>query len=248
MSIAFNSGFANNLNDAQGRKDAAHKTTALPFRDYLAPTTATTPGKTSLVPGNISGPAKDFAPATVASGNNSDSNDFTQAMEQMLGMAQGSINTGVSDTQHNSLESKAAAKKQIASPFQDSLSALGAYSAEKTRKAPASFVNQAAEFDPFSVVRSGAVPENNAFVLALKRLYGLAVDSSPMLELPEAMSMGITPLTKEIGMAKIDTLHATNHSPVPITGLSQLISDALQQSAATTANQELVDKVLNKLS
>jgi hypothetical protein len=57
MTIAINSGFANNRNDAQGRKDAALKTTALPFRDYLAPTAATTPDKTSFVSGTISGKA-----------------------------------------------------------------------------------------------------------------------------------------------------------------------------------------------
>lgn len=252
MSIAFNSDFANNLNDAQGRKYVAQKTTALPFRDYLAPTTATTLDKTSLLLSTILDPAKDFTPATVASGNNSYGNGFAQAMEQMLGMAQGTPNTGISDLTQNSLESKAVATKQIASPFQDSLSALGAHSAERANIVLAGVVNQAAEFDPFSVVRSGAVPEDNAFVLALKRLYGSMGDPSPVPENTNTTTVNAAPVAIETVQAKkpvsVDLPPTTDHSPEPISGLSQLISDALEQSAVTSANQEVMDTVLNKLS
>lgn len=251
MSIAFNSGFANNLNDAQGRKDAAQKTTALPFRDYLAPTTATTPDKNSFVPSIISGKVIEFAPDTVVSGHKSDGNGFAQAMEQMLGMAQGTPTAGISDITQNSLESKAVATKQIASPFKDSLSALGAHSAEKANKVSASVVKQAAEFDPFSVVRSGAVPEDNAFVLALKRLYGLMGDPSPVPENTDTTTVNAAPVAIETVQAKpvsVDLPPSIDHSPEPISGLSQLISDALEQSAVTSANQEVMDTVLNKLS
>lgn len=252
MTIAINFGFANNRNDAQGRKDAALKTTDLPFRDYLAPTAATTPDKTSFVTGTISGKATEFDPVTVVtSGHKSESNGFAQAMEQMLGMAQGTLNTGVSDIQHNSLKSKAVLDGQIASPFQDSLTALCAHSAEKTNKVFNSAADKAAEFDPFSVVRSGAVPEDNAFVLALKRLYGLIVDPSPVPQIPGVITLDTKPVQIEnvqASQASMDLPPTPDHSPEPIPGLSQLISNAVEQSAATTANQEVIDSVLNKLS
>jgi len=115
MSIAFDTGFANNLNDTQSRKAAMQKTTALPFRDYLTPTTDTTPQKINFDTGSVSGKTAEFDSfSDVRSCHVSETNGFAQAMEQMLGIAPGSINTGVSDTQHNSLESKAAVVKQIA--------------------------------------------------------------------------------------------------------------------------------------
>jgi len=138
----------------------------------------------------------------------SESNGFGLALERMRGMAQGSINTGASNALHGTLSSKAAVANEMTLPFRDTLSALSALGAEKTSKVSASISDQAAEFDPFSVVRSGAVPEDNAFVLALKRLYGLVVDPSPEPQIP----------------------------------------NAIEQSATTAVNQEVLDTMLSKLS
>lgn len=181
----------------------------------------------------------------------SESNGFGLALERMRGMAQGSINTGASNALHDALSSQAAVANEMALPFRDTLSALSALGAEKTSKVSTNAADKSAEFDPFSVVRSGALPENNAFVLALKRLYGLIVDAPPVPENPDATKVDATPLAIENIQARsvnVDLPPTTDHSPEPITGLSQLISDALEQSAATTANQEVMDAVLNKLS
>lgn len=181
----------------------------------------------------------------------SESNGFGLALERMRGMAQGSINTGAPNALHDTLSSKAAVTNEMALPFRDTLSALSALGAEKTSNVSASIADQAAEFDPFSVVRSGAVPEDNAFVLALKRLYGLVVDPSPEPQFPNAIAMETTPATKENALTKpssTDTPLTTEHLPEPITGLSQLISDAIEQSATTAVNQEVLDTMLSKLS
>jgi hypothetical protein len=181
----------------------------------------------------------------------SESNGFGLALERMRGMAQGSINTGASNALHDALSSQAAVANEMALPFRDTLSALSALGAEKTSKVSTNIADKSAEFDPFSVVRSGALPENNAFVLALKRLYGLVVDPSPVPQITDAITLGATPVQIENIQAKqasMDLPPTTDHSPEPITGLSQLISNAVEQSAATTVNQEVMDTVLNKLS
>jgi hypothetical protein len=145
----------------------------------------------------------------------SESNGFGLALERMRGMAQGSINTGAPNALHDTLSSKAAVTNEMALPFRDTLSALSALGAEKTSNVSASIADQAAEFDPFSVVRSGAVPEDNAFVLALKRLYGLVVDPSPEPQFPNAKAMETTPATKENALTKpSSTENAAHHRPL----------------------------------
>ena len=251
MSIALNAGFANKIADHQSRPEATQKTTALPFRDYLPPTFAALPDTTSQESGTISGQATDLVPGDVVHGPDAAHNGFAQAMAQMLGMVQGSVNTGVSDRAHNSIGNKAVEAKHMASPFQSSLTALGAHSAEKANTVSTQAAETRAAFDPFSVVRSGAVPESNAFVIALKRLYGLAVDESPVPENPAAAPVDAAPLAIENVQAQsVSLVLPPNTAPLPepVTGLSQLFSDALEQSAVTTSNQELMDTVLHKLS
>ena len=111
--------------------------------------------------------------------------------------------------------------------------------------------SKAAEFDPFSVVRSGAVPEDNAFVQALKRLYGLVDDPAPVPQISGAVTLDATPVQAEnvhANPANMVSPPTADQSPNPMTGLSQLIANAVEQSAATTANQEVIDSVLNRLS
>jgi uncharacterized protein (DUF697 family) len=201
MTIAFNPGFANNINDTLSRKVVSSKTTVSPFRDFLATTGATAQEKTSPVIDSVSG--------------------------------------------------KAGVTKEMPLPFLDSLTALAANSVEKTNQVSSSTADKAAEFDPFSVVRSGAVPEDNAFVMALKRFYGMVVDPAPLPQIPSAVTLGTTPVQIEnvqASQASMGLPPTTDPSPEPITGLSQLISNAVEQSAATTANQEVIDTVLNRLS
>jgi hypothetical protein len=210
MSIAFNAGFANNPNDTLGRKAVSAKTTGSSFRDYLATPGATAPEKPSPAIGSVASKAAEFDP--VRSGHDFQPGGFALAMR---GMSQGAVNIGVSDSQYNALQSKAA------------------------------------EFDPFSVVRSGAVPEDNAFVQALKRLYGLVDDPAPVPQIAGAVTLDATPVQTEnvqANQANMVSPSMTDQSPDPMTGLSQLIANAVEQSAATTANQEVMDSVLNRLS
>ena len=251
MSIALNAGFANKIADNQSRPEATQKTTALPFRDYLPPTFAALPDTTSQESGTISGQATDLVPGDVVHGPDAAHNGFAQTMAQMLGMAQGSVNTAAADIAHTSIGSPAAEAKHMASPFQNSLTALGAHSAEKANKVSTQAAETRAAFDPFSVVRSGAVPESNAFVICLKRLFGLVVDESPVPENPAAAPVDAAPLAIENVQAQSVSQErppTTDPLPEPVAGLSQLISDALEQSAVTTSNQELMDTVLHKLS
>ncbi len=113
------------------------------------------------------------------------------------------------------------------------------------------FESKAAEFDPFSVVRSGAVPEDNAFVQALKRLYGLVDDPAPAPQIPGAVTLNAAPVQTENAQANPTNMvspSTSDQSPDPMTGLSQLIANAVEQSAAATVNQEVMDTVLNRLS
>jgi hypothetical protein len=249
MSIALNTGFANNPNDTLGRKAVSAKNTVSPFRDYLASTGATAPEKPSPVIGSVSSKTAEFDPFdAVRSSHVSEPSDFAQAMR---GMSQGSITTGVSDTKYDTLASKDGVMKEMALPFWDSFTVLAANSVEKINQVSTSTADIAAEFDPFSVVRSGAVPEDNAFVMALKRFYGMVVDPAPLPQIPSAVTLGTTPVQIEnvqASQASMVSPPTTDHSPDPLTGLSQLIANAVEQSAATTANQEVIDSVLNRLS
>jgi len=164
------------------------------------------------------------------------------------------FNAGFANNPNDTLGRKAVSAKTTGSSFRDYLATPGATAPEKPSPAIDSVANKAAEFDPFdpfSVVRSGAVPEDNAFVQALKRLYGLVVDPSPVPQIPGAITLGASPLQIEnvqVKQASMDLPPTTDSSPGPITGLSQLISNAVEQSAATTVNQEVMDTVLNRLS
>jgi hypothetical protein len=82
-------------------------------------------------------------------------------------------------------------------------------------------------------------------------LYGLIVDPSPVPQIPGVITLDTKPVQIEnvqASQASMDLPPTPDHSPEPIPGLSQLISNAVEQSAATTANQEVIDSVLNKLS
>jgi len=161
------------------------------------------------------------------------------------------LNPNFANNLHNTLDRKAVSPKPTASPFRDYLASTAAPTPEKISPVIGSAAGKAAEFDPFSVVRSGAVPENNAFVLALKRLYGLVVDPSPAPQIPGAINLDTNPAEMKNDQAKqarIDSPPAAENTPDPITFLPQLISNTVEHSAVTTANQEIMDAVLQKLS
>ena len=164
------------------------------------------------------------------------------------------FNAGFANNPNDTLGRKAVSAKTTGSSFRDYLASPGATAPEKPSPAIGSVSSKAAEFDPFdpfSVVRSGAVPEDNAFVQALKRLYGLVDDPAPAPQIPGAVTLDAAPVQTENAQANPTNMvspSTTDHSPDPMTGLSQLISNAVEQSAATSVNQEVMDTVLNRLS
>jgi hypothetical protein len=70
-------------------------------------------------------------------------------------------------------------------------------------------------------------------------------------QIAAAITLDATPVQTENAQANPASMvspSTTDQTPNPMTGLSQLIANAVEQSAATSVNQEVMDTVLNRLS
>jgi len=124
--------------------------------------------------------------------------------------------------------------------------------------APAKTSSEA--FDPFAVVRSGAVPESNRFVQALEHLYGIAEGSltAPATAAQTAtqaaplapaapVSSGLT--NAQAGALQVDsTVLKTTMVQAPgspeVSTLSALMRRAAEQNAAGVTRQSAADALL----
>ena len=125
----------------------------------------------------------------------------------------------------------------------------------------------ASAFDPFAVVRSGAVSESNSFVQALEHMYGIVEGSLTHPELAAQTAAASHAAPPDAGnelsnsgaaSARLQAA-ATVAGPVPFTpamaqtrqtpaaDLPQAITEAVQQSVAGLQSQTVLDTVLNKL-
>lgn len=161
------------------------------------------------------------------------------------------INSGFANTFNDTTGRKAAVQKTQSSPFSDYLASAAAPALEKTSLVTPCISGKAANIDPFAVVRSGALSENNAFVLALKRMFAMDHESTTGIQIPDAIALDAVPEPKEDVQSKpaiMEMLPNTGQPKGSVTDLSQLISSAVEQSVATTANHEVLDTIFGKLS
>ena len=160
------------------------------------------------------------------------------------------VHPGFANSFSDTLDRKTAVPTVTGSPFREVFAVAASSAPEKTSHVPGGISGSSSEFDPFSVVRSGAVPEDNAFVLALKRMMGLVIDPPPMLKTSDALTlnMALVP-TDNVQSAPTPMESPSNpgHTPQPSTDLSQLISSSIEQSAEITTSQALMDTVLKEL-
>lgn len=128
---------------------------------------------------------------------------------------------------------------------------------EATSATPSAAASASAnDFDPFAVVRSGAVSENNGFVLALERMYGIEEGSLTHLALSTSgpavvAATANAPSLAEDSTQQTETPAALASVEPPATkdnSLSAAISDAVQKTTAEAlqSNAQL-DGVLGKL-
>ena len=122
--------------------------------------------------------------------------------------------------------------------------------------APAKTSSEA--FDPFAVVRSGAVPESNRFVQALEHLYGIAEGSltaaaaqtaTQAAPLAPAAPVGSGLTSAQAGAVQVDstelkaTMVKAPGSP-EVSTLSALMRRAAEQNAAGVTRQSAADALL----
>jgi len=160
------------------------------------------------------------------------------------------INTGLANTLHDPLGSKAAAPKNGASSFQAHIATAAVQFQEKTSDATASDAGNAAAFDPFAVVRSGAVSESNGFVLALEHLYGIAQGSITGIQIPSATTVDAMPASKadvKAEPAKVDAMPTPDQPTGQAIDLSKMISTAVEQSAASLPGLGVTQAMLSKM-
>lgn len=159
------------------------------------------------------------------------------------------VHPGFANSFSDTLDRNTAVPTVTGSPFRDIFAVAASSSPEQTSHVPGGISGSSSVFDPFSVVRSGAVPEDNAFVLALKRMMGLVIDPPPILKTSDALTlnMALVP-TENVQSAPTPMESSSNpdRTPQPSTDLSQLISSSIEESAEITTSQALMDTVLKE--
>lgn len=140
--------------------------------------------------------------------------------------------------------------------FQQAMAEANAPAPTPAQRPASGPAGAASEFDPFAVVRSGAVAESNSFVQALEHLFGIAEGSLTGSSAPvkaadsaskplEAASAG--GLFKSTAEALAASSAATSTAPARGGDLSASIDQAVKQSTAALQSSSELESTLSKL-